>query len=81
MLSIGTITVLSYQRYNMVTKDLQFPVSTHFSSFVTLIFIWTYAFLLAIPPILGWGAFDRNVLGVRSARDVPNEKIIKCFGN
>ena len=66
MLSIGTITVLSYQRYNMVTKFKHFPVSSQFSSFVTLALIWTYAFLMASPPLFGWGTFDKNAIGVRS---------------
>ena len=66
MLSIGTITVLSYQRYNMVTRGLQFPVSTHLSSFLSLVFVWTYALVVAGPPLLGWGKFGRHKLGIRS---------------
>ena len=62
MLSITTITVLSYQRYNMVTMDRQFPVYSQLSSVLTLFSIWTYAFLVASPPLAGWGMFGRNGL-------------------
>jgi hypothetical protein len=53
--------VLALQRYIMVTKDRQFPLYT----FLTLFFIWTYSFFVSIPPILGWGTFNKNSLQVR----------------
>ena len=53
------------QRYMMVTKDRQFPLSTPLSTFLTLIFIWTYSFFVSIPPLLGWGTFNKNSLHVR----------------
>jgi hypothetical protein len=48
--------------YMMVTKDRQ---STPLSTFLTLVFIWTYSFFVSIPPILGWGTFNKNSLQVR----------------
>ena len=65
MLSIGTITVLCYQRYNMVTKDLHYPVSNPSSSLWTLFYIHTFAFAMALPPLLGWGKFNKNFLDTR----------------
>ena len=57
--------MLALQRYMMVTKDRQFPLSTPLSTFLTLIFVWTYSFVVSIPPILGWGTFNKNSLQVR----------------
>ena len=63
--SIVTLTVLALQRYMMVTRDRQFPLSTPLSTLLTLVFIWTYSFFVAFPPILGFGTFGQNTLGVR----------------
>ncbi|XP_023344028.1 rhodopsin, GQ-coupled [Eurytemora carolleeae] len=45
-------------------QDRQFPLSTNFSSLVTLIFIWLYTLSCAVPPIFGWGQFSQNTLKV-----------------
>ena len=63
--SIVSLSVLALQRYMMVTRDRQFPLSTTTSTLLTLIFIWTYSFLVSFPPILGFGTFSLNTLGVR----------------
>jgi c-opsin len=63
--SIVTLSVLALQRYMMVTKDRQFPLSTPLSTLFTLIFIWTYSFLVSFPPLMGFGTFGQNTLGVR----------------
>ena len=60
-----TLSVLALQRYMMVTRDRQFPLSTPLSTILTLIFIWTYTFLVSIPPVLGWGTFSKSRLSVR----------------
>ena len=67
-----TLSVLAFQRYMMVTRDRQFPLSTPLSTILTLSFIWTYTLLVSIPPVLGWGEFNKNSLHVR------NVKILKC---
>ena len=67
--SIITLSVLAMQRYMMVTKDRQFPLSTPLSTFLTLIFIWSYSLLTSIPPLLGWGTFNLNTLNVRQVND------------
>ena len=60
-----TLSVLAFQRFMMVTRDRQFPLSTPISTILTLIFIWTYTLLVSIPPVLGWGTFSKNSLHVR----------------
>jgi len=62
--SIVTLSVLALQRCMMVTRDRQFPLSTINSTLLTLFFIWTYSFLVSFPPILGFGTFSQNTLGV-----------------
>ena len=48
-------------RYMMVTKDRQFPLST----VTKVISIWIITTLISCPPLLGWGEFSTNSLGVR----------------
>ena len=52
-------------RYMMVTKDRQFPLSTPLSTVTTVISIWILTTLISCPPLLGWGEFSTNSLGVR----------------
>lgn len=49
----------------MVTKDRQFPLSTPLSTLLTIVFIWIVTASIASPPLLGWGEFNLNTLGVR----------------
>ena len=53
------------QRYMMVTRNKQFPLSSPMSTFCALIFIWTYTLMVSSPPLLGWGSFNLNSLKVR----------------
>merc|ERR1719320_1530303 len=46
----------------MVTKNTEFPLSTNKSIIITLMCIWTYSFLVSIPPVIGWGAFDHSLI-------------------
>ena len=66
-------------RYKMVTKDRQFPLSTPLSTVSTVISIWILTTLISCPPLLGWGEFSTNSLGVRYVYlllvDSINEKI------
>ena len=63
--SMVTLSVLAFQRYMMVNRDTQFPLSDPCTTFMVLSFIWTYTLLLSIPPILGWGTFHESILLVR----------------
>ena len=49
----------------MVTRDRQFPLSTPMSTVATVISIWIITTLISCPPLLGWGEFSTNSLGVR----------------
>ena len=53
------------QRYMMVTRNRQFPLSSSLSAFYALIFIWTYTLIVSSPPLMGWGSFNLNSLKVR----------------
>ena len=66
--SIISLTVLALQRFMMVTKDRQFPLSTPLSTLITIITIWSITALISCPPLLGWGQFSLNTLGVRYLR-------------
>ena len=60
-----TLAMLAFQRFMMVTRNRQFPLSTPLSTILTLVFIWTYTLSVSIPPLLGWGTFNLNNLHVR----------------
>ena len=47
------------------SRDKQFPLSTSCTTFITLLFIWIYSFLVSFPPLIGFGTFGLNSLGVR----------------
>ena len=63
--SLVTLSILAMQRYMMVTRNKQFPLSSPMSTFCALIFIWTYTLMVSSPPLLGWGSFNLNSLKVR----------------
>ena len=63
--------MLALQRYMMVSRDRQFPLSTPLSTLVTLLFIWLYTAGVSVPPLVGWGQYDMNTLRVRSDREPP----------
>lgn len=63
--SITTLTVISFERYMMVTKPLK---SRHLSSkgAVGLIaFIWGYSLALTTPPLIGWGNYVNEAANIR----------------
>lgn len=63
--SITTLTVISFERYMMVTRPLN---SHHLSSrgaAISVIFIWTYSLALTTPPLMGWGDYVNEAANIR----------------
>ncbi|XP_053608832.1 parapinopsin-like [Plodia interpunctella] len=62
--SITTLTVISFERYMLVTRPLS---SRHLSSkgaALSIGFIWTYSLALTTPPLIGWGNYDQEAANI-----------------
>ncbi|RVE43896.1 hypothetical protein evm_011458 [Chilo suppressalis] len=62
--SITTLTVISFERYMLVTRPLS---SRHLSSkgaMLSILFIWTYSLALTTPPLLGWGNYVNEAANI-----------------
>ncbi|XP_013192484.2 parapinopsin [Amyelois transitella] len=62
--SITTLTVISFERYLMVTRPLS---SRHLSSkgaVLSIVFIWTYSLALTTPPLMGWGNYNQEAANI-----------------
>ncbi|XP_075977244.1 pinopsin-like [Anticarsia gemmatalis] len=62
--SITTLTVISFERYMMVTRPLN---SRHLSpkgAVMSVIFIWTYSLGLTTPPLMGWGQYVNEAANI-----------------
>nr|QDR51017.1 pteropsin [Manduca sexta] len=62
--SITTLTVISFERYLMVTRPLS---SRHLSSkgaCMSIVFIWTYSLALTTPPLMGWGNYVNEAANI-----------------
>ncbi|XP_063364738.1 parapinopsin-like isoform X1 [Cydia amplana] len=62
--SITTLTVLSFERYMLVTR----PFSSHHLSskgaVVAIVFIWSYSLALTTPPLMGWGNYVNEAANI-----------------
>ncbi|RXG73426.1 Melanopsin [Armadillidium vulgare] len=63
--SITTLTVLSFERYLMISKPLTSSQMTKKRSLLIIVFIWVYSSLVTLPPLLGWGGFGIEGPGIR----------------
>ncbi|XP_063828999.1 rhodopsin, GQ-coupled-like [Ostrinia nubilalis] len=62
--SITTLTVISFERYMMVTRPLS---SRHLSSkgaVLSIVFIWAYSLALTTPPLMGWGNYVNEAANI-----------------
>ncbi|XP_038212835.1 parapinopsin-like [Zerene cesonia] len=62
--SITTLTVISFERYLMVTRPLR---SRHLSTkgaALSVVFIWVYSLALTTPPLMGWGNYVNEAANI-----------------
>ncbi|XP_039293404.1 vertebrate ancient opsin-like [Nilaparvata lugens] len=55
--SITTLTVLSFERYLMISKPFRGKHLNHKGSAFLVISIWIYSLALTTPPLFGWGEY------------------------
>lgn len=64
ILSITTLTVLSFDRYLIVAQPFKNLNLTHKSACVLVICIWLYALILTTPPLFGWGSYVNEAANI-----------------
>ena len=55
--SIMTMVVIGYDRFNVIVKGFKGQKITPGIAFIILITIWTYSVGVCIPPFFGWGGY------------------------
>ncbi|XP_041981559.1 parapinopsin-like [Aricia agestis] len=62
--SITTLTVISFERYLMVTRPLSARHLTGRGAACAVLFIWCYSLALTTPPLLGWGNYVNEAANI-----------------
>ncbi|XP_068632044.1 parapinopsin-like [Battus philenor] len=62
--SITTLTVISFERYMMVTRPLRSRRLSSKGAAALVIFIWTYSLALTTPPLMGWGNYVNEAANI-----------------
>ncbi|XP_013161990.1 PREDICTED: parapinopsin-like [Papilio xuthus] len=62
--SITTLTVISFERYMMVTKPFSSRHLTSKGAVLSIVFIWAYALALTMPPLFGWGNYENEAANI-----------------
>lgn len=63
--SITTLTVLSYERYCLVSCPFSASHLTNKGAKITIAFIWLYTFIVTAPPLFGWGKYVNEAANIR----------------
>uniref|UniRef100_A0A182MEJ9 G-protein coupled receptors family 1 profile domain-containing protein n=1 Tax=Anopheles culicifacies TaxID=139723 RepID=A0A182MEJ9_9DIPT len=63
--SITTLTVLSYERYCLISRPFSSRNLSRRGAFLAIFFIWGYSFALTSPPLFGWGAYVQEAANIR----------------
>uniref|UniRef100_A0A182JS56 G-protein coupled receptors family 1 profile domain-containing protein n=1 Tax=Anopheles christyi TaxID=43041 RepID=A0A182JS56_9DIPT len=62
--SITTLTVLSYERYCLISRPFSSRNLSRRGAFLAIFFIWGYSFALTSPPLFGWGAYVQEAANI-----------------
>lgn len=71
--SIMTMVVIGYDRYNVIVKGFSGTKITAFKAFVINLFIWAYACGTCLPPFFGWGNYALEGLFMTCSYDYMTE--------
>jgi len=63
--SISTLTVLSFERYVMISKPFSSHHLTLRCAYWLVLAIWSYSALLTVPPLFGWGEYSIEAANIR----------------
>ncbi|XP_013161887.1 PREDICTED: parapinopsin-like [Papilio xuthus] len=62
--SITTLTVISFERYIMVTRPLRSRRLSPKGAAGLVVFIWAYSLALTTPPLMGWGSYVNEAANI-----------------
>ncbi|XP_049875541.1 opsin-VA-like [Pectinophora gossypiella] len=62
--SITSLTVISFERYLMVTRPLSCRHLTPRGALLSILFIWSYSLALTTPPLMGWGNYVNEAANI-----------------
>uniref|UniRef100_A0A182NFH8 G-protein coupled receptors family 1 profile domain-containing protein n=1 Tax=Anopheles dirus TaxID=7168 RepID=A0A182NFH8_9DIPT len=65
--SITTLTVLSYERFCLISRPFSAQHRSKQEACLAVLFIWSYSFALTSPPLFGWGAYVNEAANIRWA--------------
>ncbi|KAK9875888.1 hypothetical protein WA026_009674 [Henosepilachna vigintioctopunctata] len=62
--SIVTLSVLAFERYMIVSKPFENSITSTKGALFLILGIWTYSFLLTMPPLVGWGKYVHEAANI-----------------
>ncbi|EAT43163.2 AAEL005373-PA [Aedes aegypti] len=62
--SITTLTVLSYERFCLISHPFSSRSLSRRGAVFAILFIWSYSFALTSPPLFGWGAYVNEAANI-----------------
>uniref|UniRef100_A0A182VXB0 G-protein coupled receptors family 1 profile domain-containing protein n=1 Tax=Anopheles minimus TaxID=112268 RepID=A0A182VXB0_9DIPT len=62
--SITTLTVLSYERFCLISRPFTAQNRSKQGACCAVLFIWSYSFALTSPPLFGWGAYVNEAANI-----------------
>ncbi|XP_061502465.1 vertebrate ancient opsin [Anopheles gambiae] len=62
--SITTLTVLSYERFCLISRPFAAQNRSKQGACLAVLFIWSYSFALTSPPLFGWGAYVNEAANI-----------------
>uniref|UniRef100_A0A182XWZ2 G-protein coupled receptors family 1 profile domain-containing protein n=1 Tax=Anopheles stephensi TaxID=30069 RepID=A0A182XWZ2_ANOST len=62
--SITTLTVLSYERFCLISRPFTAQNRSKQGACLVVLFIWSYSFALTSPPLFGWGAYVNEAANI-----------------
>ncbi|XP_055605743.1 opsin-3-like [Uranotaenia lowii] len=62
--SITTLTVLSYERFCLISYPFSSRNLSRRGALLAVLFIWSYSFALTSPPLFGWGAYVHEAANI-----------------
>uniref|UniRef100_A0A182R9Y6 G-protein coupled receptors family 1 profile domain-containing protein n=1 Tax=Anopheles funestus TaxID=62324 RepID=A0A182R9Y6_ANOFN len=62
--SITTLTVLSYERFCLISRPFTAQNRSKQGAGRAILFIWSYSFALTSPPLFGWGAYVNEAANI-----------------
>ncbi|XP_042869304.1 vertebrate ancient opsin-like isoform X2 [Penaeus japonicus] len=67
--SIGTLMVLAFERYLMISRPWKTSELTQRGAILAIMGVWVYSFLTTAPPLAGWGGFGVEGPGISCSID------------